>query len=116
MPDSGIIFVVTDGRRSPSQDDRFTYECREAHKTRREYLKAGGVTILSHEHYVDGNHTGHDKEEGARSGATGAPPPRCADLYEVDTIEPLLSGKVLLEEGGDGPLTGVHSYVYKTMR
>lgn len=39
----------------------------------------------------------------------------CMDIYELSDIEPLLAGKVLLEEGGDGPLE-THTYTYKLLR
>lgn len=97
----GLICVVSEPKAPSTDSEAFTHESREAHKSRREFLQGGNVNIISHEHYVA-------KEDGAR-------PKRCMDVYEVDDIGPLLSGKVLLEEGGDGPLM-THTYTYKHLR
>lgn len=101
MSESGLICVVSEPKSRSVTSETFTYESREAHKSRREFLQGGNVNIISHEHYV--------AEEDETS------PQRCMDVYEVNDIGPLLSGKVLLEEGGDGPLM-THTYTYKHLR
>lgn len=102
MSNPGIITVITHPRSKDIDEEAFNHECREAHKSRREFMQGGNVQILSHEHYVRANDDSTD-------------PRPCMDVYEVDDIGPLLSGKVLLEEGGDGPLM-THTYTYKLLR
>ena len=102
MSNPGIVSVITKPRSQDIEDEAFTHECREAHKSRREFLQGGNIELLSHEHYV----ATRDASEGSRA---------CMDIYEVNDIAPLLSGKVLLEEGGDGPLM-THTYTYRLLR
>jgi hypothetical protein len=79
----------------------FEFECKEASKSRRVFLEGAGISMVSHEHFL--------------SAEPHKQPQRCLDLYELDDIEPLLSGKAILAEGGDGPLVA-HSYTYKHIR
>lgn len=104
MPNPGFLLVISKPVKDDTPADAFVFEVREAHKTRRIFLEGGGVNALSHEHYL-------------RKGDS-RPTRSCMDLYEVDDIDPLLDGKVLLEEGGDqeGPVRESHSYVYKQVR
>ena len=104
MPNPGLLVVISKPVKDDTAADAFVFEVKEAHKTRRIFLEGGGVKALSHEHYLlkgDSN-----------------PARRCMDLYELDDIDPLLDGKILLEEGGDqeGPVRESHSYVYKSVR
>lgn len=101
MAFSGFLCAISRPKDSGVDADSFQKECREAHKSRREYLQGGNVEILSHEHYL--------------AKADGSSIQTCMDVYELSDIEPLLEGKVLLEEGGDGPLE-THTYTYKLLR
>lgn len=104
MPSRGLLVVISKPVKDNTAADDFVFEVKEAHKTRRIFLEGGGVKALSHEHYLlkgDSN-----------------PARKCMDLYELDDVDPLLDGKILLEEGGDeaGPVRESHTYVYKTSR
>lgn len=101
MASSGFLCAISRPRNPDVDNDTFQTECREAHKSRREFLQGGNVEILSHEHY--------------RAKDNGSSVQTCMDIYELSDIEPLLAGKVLLEEGGDGPLE-THTYTYKLLR
>lgn len=97
----GILCAISEPSNRAASQEAFDYECREAHKSRREFLQGGNIDILSHEHYAR-------KQERNQVGP-------CMDVYELSDIEPMISGKVLLEEGGDGPLV-THTYTYKLIR
>lgn len=104
MPTPGILTVISTARQSndASAASTFEAELKEAHRSRRVFLEGGGVSILSHEHYH----------------ATDAVNPfkTALDVYELDDVEPVTSGALLMEQGGDGPVAQAHSYVYRMMR
>lgn len=103
MSSPGFLCAISKPQSSSTDLESFQFECREAHKSRRAFLQGGNVEILSHEHFVAKG------EEESTSTQT------CMDVYELSDIEPLLAGKLLLEEGGDGPLI-THTYTYKLLR
>lgn len=100
MPTPGLLTVVSKPIKpdDPSTVEAFELECKEAHKTRREFLIIAKATVLSHEHYSE--------KDGKRT----------LDLYEIDDIDGLLAGKALLEEGGEGPVRYSHSSIYRHLR
>lgn len=95
MPTAGLLCAI-----SKTSDDAgsFANATREAHRARREFLRGSEINILSHEHF-----------------ASPESDSKCMDLYEVDDIEGIEGGTVLLEQGGDGGL-GVEYYVYRVLR
>lgn len=96
----GLICVVTSPSAAYSAtSEAFVNEVREAHKARREFLGIENINVLSHEHYTT-------LSEGSKE---------CMDVYEVDSVDPLLEGASLLEQGGEGPLVTA-SYIYKVQR
>lgn len=97
--EAGVICVVTRPTTTSKDLEAFRQEVQEAHKARREFLGIENISVLSHEHYVA-------LEETSQA---------CLDLYEVDTVGPLLEGLSLLEQGGQGPLVTA-SYIYKIQR
>lgn len=101
MASPGFLCAISIPSSATVELSNFQDECREAHKSRREFLQGGNIQVLSHEHYIG--------QQGRGDMQT------CMDVYELSDIEPMLSGKVLLEEGGDGPLV-THTYTYKLLR
>ena len=94
----GILTVISTPKQSEDAAESFEYECIEAHRGRREFLEGGGASIVSHEHF-------HAKSD-----------QRALDLYELENVEPILAGNILLEEGGEGPVAEANSYAYKLLR
>jgi hypothetical protein len=102
MATPGVIVVITRPFQSETDPTAFVNEVREAHKSRKVFLEIAEIKVLSHEHY-------RPKEEASTGSSV-------LDVYEVSDIEPLLSGRMELEDGGDGPVLSADTYVYKTIR
>ena len=102
MATRGILTVISIPNQSHDLAEPFNYECKEAHRGRREFLDEGGASIVSHERF-------HAKSDENSSKV-------CLDIYELEDIEPILNGKILLEEGGEGPVAEAQSCAYKLLR
>ena len=51
-----------------------------------------------------------------RSNEPGKAGKTALDVYELDDIDSITSGNLLMEQGGDGPVAQAHSYAYRIMR
>lgn len=101
----GLVVAIAAPAPAGDDNDRdsFEYECKEAHRSRREFMQGGGIGIISHEHY-------HASDAASRYNRS------CLDLYRVDDITSITDGRVLLEEGGTGPIRSTHTYAYRLQR
>lgn len=112
---AGFLCVFTQPAiTSDPADETFRIESKEAHKSRRTFLEGASISILSHEHYRLVKDTNPTSTDGNSSQSMQAAA-QFLDLYELDDIEPLLTGRAIIAEGGDGPLE-VHSFTYKSLR